>query len=203
MAMENSRNFVAKAQGAFGDMTRPGQGTMSDAKGAFADMTSTGGKGGMAEPGDGRKQNDDGVVADKGGWMYRDLGDGRIEIMQAPQGSKMAGKILDPKMIDAIKDPTQRARAGKAYASIKSVLAGGEAIPSSGGGKKAPPTTGAASNQYTGTTDRLRAEGTPADSSVGGVGAVEGPMPSGVGNAQSTIMREMPAKQPTRSSGGR
>lgn len=204
MVMENSRNFVAKAQGTFGDMTRPGNETMSQAQGAFADMTSTGGKNSMAGADDERRPPaDDGVVADKGGWMYRDLGDGRIEIMAAPKGSKMAGKILDPRQIDAIQDPAQRARAGKAYASIKSVLAGGEAIPSGGGGKKAPPTTGAASNQYTGVTDRLRAGGTPADSSVGGVGAVEGSMPSGVGSAPSAILQGMPAKQPSRSNGGR
>lgn len=202
MAMENSRSFVAKSQGAFDDMTRPGNATMSQAQGAFADMTSTGGKNSMAGANERRPPADDGVVADEGGWMYRDLGDGRIEIMEAPKGSKMAGKILDPRQIDAIQDPAQRARAGKAYASIKSVLAGGEAIPN-GGGKKPPPTTGAAPSPFTGVTDRLRSAGTPPDSTVGGVGAVEGSMSSGVGGARPTITKEMTSKRPTNNRGGR
>jgi len=176
--MENAKNFVAKAQGNFESMTRPGQGTMSDAKGAFADMTSTGGKGGMAEPGEGRMQ-DDGVVADEGGWMYRDLGDGRIEIMAAPKGSKMVGQILDPKKIDAIADPAQRARAGRAYASIKSVMAGGKAIPQ--GARPKMPAAPAASAG--GATD-------PGKPGLEGLPMTGVPSNGGVPSASSTILGE-------------
>jgi hypothetical protein len=153
--MQNSRDFVAKSQGAFGDMARLGQSTVSDAKGAFADMTSTGGKGGMAEPGEDQETHDAdgvGVFADKGGWMYRDLGDGRIEIMQAPQGSKMAGKVLDPTKIPTISNASQRARAQRAYDSIQRVMAGGEPLSSGsgGGGKKAQAPTPADSSRAAG-----------------------------------------------------
>jgi len=189
--MANAKNFVAKAQGNFEDMTRPGQGTMSDAKGAFADMTSTGGKGSMAEPGEGRRMEDDGVVADEGGWMYRDLGDGRIEIMAAPKGSRMVGQILDPKKIDAIADPAQRARAGRAYASIKSVMAGGKAIPQGARPQGArPKTPSAPATSAGGATD----PGTPG---LEGLPMTKVPSGSGLPSAVETILAG-PARPRTR-----
>lgn len=75
------------------------------------------------------------IIEDSGGWSYKDLGDGRVQIMSAPPGSKAAGKILDPGKIAAISDPKVKAKAERAYASIQRHI--------SSGGK---PATGAPSN---------------------------------------------------------
>jgi hypothetical protein len=73
----------------------------------------------------GLEANAGAIRQDTGGWSYRDLGNGRIEVVSAPPGSKTAGKILDPNMIAAIADPVAKARAERAYASVKSVMSGG------------------------------------------------------------------------------
>jgi hypothetical protein len=76
----------------------------------------------------GLEANAGAIRQDTGGWSYRDLGDGRIEIVSAPPGSKAAGKILDPSMISKLSDPAARAKAERAYASIKNVMSGGEPL---------------------------------------------------------------------------
>jgi hypothetical protein len=64
------------------------------------------------------------LFKDDGGWSYVDLGDGRVQIMSAPAGSKAKGKILDPSKIPTISDPVARDRAQKAYDSIVQKMSG-------------------------------------------------------------------------------
>jgi hypothetical protein len=81
-------------------------------------------------------------VKDSGGWIYEDLGGGKVRIVTAPPGSKAAGKVLDPSKIAAITDPVARARVQRAYDSIKSVMSGGEALtPYRAPAKKTPAQT--------------------------------------------------------------
>jgi hypothetical protein len=99
------------------------------------------------------------VFSDTGGWSYQDLGDGRIKIVSAPPGSKAAGKTLDPNKIATL-PAAERARAERAYASVKSVMSGGEPL--------APyrPTTG---KKTTPDRDMLGGERAPAASAGGAV----------------------------------
>lgn len=195
MSMENSRNFVAKAQGAFGDMERPREemALAADMKRSAADRAALieDDKATAALRGSSGQVFD--TVADEGGWAYKSLGDGTIEIVSVPPTSKLKpGTVLDPKKIAAISDAGQRARAQRAFDSIQRVMSGQDPLkPVSGGSKKPPPTTGAAPSPFTGVTDRLRAAGTPAvDATIDGVGAVEGPMSAGpYGNAADVITR--------------
>lgn len=122
------------------------------------------------------------TTKDTGGWEYRMLTDGRIEIVSAPATSKKlkAGHILDPKQIDAIQDPAQRQRAGTAYASILSKITTGQSIPEMqaklAGGKK-PPAGGAAPAPAGGAPDptMLRMQKTPEDAPGPGISAVSPP----------------------------
>jgi len=189
MAMENSRNFVKGSMAPKGQpisMGGPGESQQDPVP---------------ARPGESYPDEMDDIVADKGGWSYKQAGDGRIEIVSVPPTSKLKpGTVLDPKKIAAISDAGQRARAQRALDSIQSVMSGkGPLKPVSGGAKTAASGAGGAVD----VTSMRGGATTPEDASVNGVGPVEGSMPSGVGSARATIMREMPAKQPTRSSGGR
>lgn len=78
------------------------------------------------------------IIEDSGGWSYKDLGGGRVQIMSAPPGSKAAGKVLDPGKIATIADPKAKARAERAYASIQNLISGG-GKPAAGASSKAPP----------------------------------------------------------------
>jgi hypothetical protein len=123
------------------------------------------------------------TVKDTGGWSYEDMGGGLIRVVTAPPGSKMAGQILDPKKIDAITDPTQRARAGKAYASIKSVMAGGKPIPQDMPAKMPAKMPSAPAPSAGGATD----PGTPGMEGLPMTGV---PSNGGVPSARSTILGE-------------
>lgn len=202
--MENARNFVAKSQGAFGDMERPREemALAADMKRSAADRAALieDDKATAALRGSSGQVFD--TVADEGGWAYKSLGDGTIEIVAVPPTSKLKpGTVLDPKKIAAISDAGQRARAQRAFDSIQRVMSGQDPLKpvSGGGGKKAPPTTGAAPSPFTGVTDRLRAAGTPAvDATIDGVGAVEGPMSAGPSRSAVDIITSGPARPTSR-----
>ena len=209
MTMENSRNFVAKAQGAFGDMERSREEMTlaADMKRSAADRAALieDDKATAALRGSSGQVFD--TVVDEGGWAYKSLGDGTIEIVSVPPTSKLKpGTVLDPQKIAAISDASQRARAQRAFDSIQRVMAGQDPLKApggtkktAGGAKKTAPSAGGAVD----VTSMRGGTATPEDASVGGAGPVEGSMSSGVGSARSTILQEMPMKQPSRSNGGR
>jgi hypothetical protein len=134
-------------------------------------------------------------VGDTGGWSYRDLGNGRIEVVSAPPGSKAAGKILDPSMIAAIADPVAKARAERAYNSIKSVMSGGPPLvpyrPTAGkqvsaAGERAPAASAG------GAVDTSALRGGPSRVDAPGPGITP---PSGMGGYSEP---ERPGMSPTR-----
>lgn len=75
-----------------------------------------------------------------GDWKYKNLGDGRFEIVGTPPGSGARGMVLDPMRIAALPNGPAKARLTYAYNSIKSVSAGGRPLPRHSATKKpAPP----------------------------------------------------------------
>jgi len=80
-----------------------------------------------------------------GDWQYKELGDGRFEIVGTPPGSRARGMVLDPMKIALLPDGATKARLTYAYNSIKSVSEGGQALPRHSTPKKpAPPPPAAA-----------------------------------------------------------
>ncbi len=142
----------------------------------------------------GEEMDNGAFVGDTGGWSYRDLGDGRIEIVSAPPGSKAAGKILDPTKIAALSDPAAKARAERAYASIKSVMSGGEPLaPYRSPAAKKPQAGGAApAASAGGAVDTSALRGDPSRVDAKGPGITP---PSGMGGYSEP---ERPGMSPAR-----
>jgi len=142
----------------------------------------------------GLEANAGAVRQDTGGWSYRDLGDGRIEIVSAPPGSKAAGKILDPSMISKLSDPAARAKAERAYASIKNVMSGGEPLaPYRSPAMKKPQAGGAVpAASAGGAVDTSALRGDPSRVDAPGPGITP---PSGVGGFSEP---ERPGMSPAR-----
>lgn len=138
-------------------------------------------KGGMApdKSNTGRSAMDaDNVTLDDGGWAYRDLGGGKIEVVSAPPTSKLKpGAIIDPANIANMPAGAARDKAQRAYQSIVSVMNGGKAAAPLAAGKKpasAPPVGGAQPSAAR--PGELRGgEATPADAPGPGISAVAPP----------------------------
>lgn len=120
----------------------------------------------------------DATLVDSGGWSYKLLGDGRVEILSTPSTSKLKpGSVLDPKLISNIADPKQRARVEYAYKSIINKFNTGEALPAKAQPAKKTPAGGAtpAPAASAAPSDTLRMQKTPEDAPGPGISAVSPP----------------------------